>query len=63
MKKNSRTKLIRILSCYKIQLEQRTYNARENITIKKPITRSLRKDDRAMKARDNLKRPIPKEDK
>lgn len=63
MSKNNRKKLIAILSGYKTQLQERTYNVQEHITTQKPNTRSLRKDERAMKARDNLIKPIPKEEK
>lgn len=64
MKTRKKIELINILTNYKLKLEsQNNINNRpEKTKIRNTNTRSLKKETRPMKARDNLRRPIPKED-
>lgn len=48
-------KLIKILKNYKLNLQSNYYNREKELSILKPQTKSLRKEDRYIRARDNLK--------
>lgn len=62
IKNSSRKKQIDMLTGYRVQLEQIYGNKHENVHYQKPNTKSLKKDDRDMKARDNLRRKRLKEE-
>ena len=49
------TKLIKILKCYKLTLQTNQYDRNKETCIIRPQTKSLRKEDRYIRARDNLK--------
>lgn len=63
MKTKHYSEITKVLKSYKQALQANNYNQKKEEGNKKPQSKSLRKENRPMKARDNLKRPIPKEDK
>ena len=60
---HNRGRIVEILMNYKVQLEQNSYQRCDFGVSKKPNTRSLKKDERDMRARDNLRRKRLKEER
>ena len=62
IKQTKKNQFINVLKAYSFNLQSQHYDHHQE-RAPKPHTKSLKKDDRAMKARDNLRRPYLKEEK